>query len=248
MWNGKTVGVVFPAYNEAPNIEVAVREFLGLENSDGSKVVDQVIAIDNNSSDGTGELAAKAGATVFVETKQGYGNALIRGLHEATTDIVVTCEPDGTFVTRDIVKLLSYSEDFDMVCGTRTYPGLVWEDANMRWYLRLGNYFVAKFLEIMYWTPSLSDCGCTFRLINLEPLKKIRGQFFVGKSHFLPHMVILAKLNHLKFIEIPMSYKGRMGVSKITGNFEGMFRTGTMMLCVILYMWPRMIKYAVTKR
>ena len=154
MWNSKTVGVVFPAYNEAPNIDVAVREFFSLENSDGSKVVDQIIAIDNNSSDGTGELAAKAGAT---ETKQGYGNALIRGLHEATTDIIVTCEPDGTFVTRDIIKLLSYSEDFDMVCGTRTYPGLVWEDANMRWYLRLGNYFVAKFLELLYWTPYVPD-------------------------------------------------------------------------------------------
>tara|TARA_R110000787_G_scaffold63679_16_gene144359 strand:- start:5381 stop:6118 length:738 start_codon:yes stop_codon:yes gene_type:complete len=241
MWNGKTVGVVFPAYNEAPNIEVAVREFLGLENSDGSKVVDQVIAIDNNSSDGTGELAAKAGATVFVETKQGYGNALIRGLHEATTDIVVTCEPDGTFVTRDIVKLLSYSEDFDMVCGTRTYPGLVWEDANMRWYLRLGNYFVAKFLEIMYWTPSLSDCGCTFRMINLVALKKIRGQLYVGKSHFLPHMVITAKINQISFIEIPVTYRGRKGESKITGSFSGMFKTGFAMIGIILAMWPRFI-------
>lgn len=238
MWNGRTVGVVFPAYNEAPNIAAAVTEFLGLRHTDGSAIVDSVMVVDNNSKDGTGDLAKDAGATVVLETKQGYGNALIRGLGEAATDIVVTCEPDGTFVARDIVKLLSYADDFDMVCGTRTYPGLVAENANMRWYLRLGNYFVAKLLEVMYWTPALSDCGCTFRMINLEPLKKIRGDLYVGKSHFLPHWVITAHKAGVSFIEIPLTYRGRTGESKITGTFPGMVRTALAMLGIMFAMWP----------
>lgn len=244
MWEGKSVGIVFPAYNEAPNIGDAVREFLALRNADGAQIVDLVTVVDNNSSDGTGDIAIEAGATVFLETKQGYGNALIRGLTEAKTDLVVMCEPDGTFVARDIIKLLAYSSDFDMVCGTRTYPGLVFKEANMRWYLRLGNYFVAKFLEILYWTPSLSDCGCTFRLINQEPLVRIRGDLYVGSSHFLPHMIIAAWMKDVRFIEVPLSYRGRKGESKITGTLKGMIKTGVKMIGIILFMWP---KYLVIK-
>ena len=168
MWNSKTVSVVFPAYNEEPNIKSAIEEFWSITNTDGSRIVDEIITVDNNSQDQTGKIAKSAGAAVYLETKQGYGNALMRGLDEADSDLVVLCEPDGTFVAADIIKLLAYAGDFEMVCGTRTYPGLVWEDANMPWYLRLGNYGVAKILEILYWTPSLSDCGCTFRVIQRE--------------------------------------------------------------------------------
>lgn len=244
MWENKTVGVVLPAYNEAPNISEAVQEFSALRTTDDKQIVDQVIVIDNNSKDGTGDLGRSAGATVFPETRQGYGNALIRGLNEAKTDLVVMCEPDGTFVSSDIIKLLSYSSNFEMVCGTRTYPGLIFKEANMPWYLRLGNYFVAKILELMYLTPSLSDCGCTFRLINQSALAKFRNQLFVGGSHFLPHMIILARLNGVSMIEIPLSYKGRRGVSKITGTFSGMCKTGFAMIGIMISMWPRAIKRA----
>lgn len=234
--------MIFPAYNEAPNIETAVRDFLAVTNADGTRVVDEIITIDNNSRDDTAAIARDAGATVHVETKQGYGNALIRGLSEAKTDLIVTCEPDGTFVAADIIKLLAYSGDFELVCGTRTYPGLVWEDANMPWYLRLGNYGVAKILEILYWTPSLSDCGCTYRMIHRTAVEKIRGDLFVGKSHFLPNMTIAARVNRIKFIEIPVTYRGRVGDSKITGTFAGMVRTGTAMLTLILTQWPQYVR------
>jgi len=242
MWNSKTVAVVFPAYNEAENISVAIAEFLALKHTDGTQVVDEVITIDNNSRDGTPALAVAAGSTVYTETKQGYGNALIRGLMEADTDIIVTCEPDGTFVARDIIKLLAYADDFEMVCGTRTYPGLVWKDANMPWYLRLGNYTVAKFLEVIYWTPALSDCGCTFRAINSHALQKLRGDLYVGGSHFLPHMIIAAHGRGVRFIEIPVTYRGRKGQSKITGTLSGIFKTGFAMVVIILTMWPGFVR------
>ncbi len=241
MWNRQSVGVVFPAYNEAQNIASAVAEFRALAGADGLPLVDGVVVVDNNSTDGTGDLARDAGAEVVVETKQGYGNALQRGLSEIDTDIIVLCEPDGTFASRDIVKLLAYSEDFEMVCGTRTNPGMIWDEANMKWFLRLGNYFVAKGLEILYKTRSLSDCGCTFRLVRKDAARRIAGDLFVGASHFLPNMIIAAKMNGVDFIEIPVSYKGRTGESKITGSWLGMWKTGIAMIWLILAYWPRFL-------
>ena len=120
MWDdGKTVSVVFPAYNEAANIARAVRDFQAVP------AVDEVLVVDNNSKDGTGELARAAGARVILETKQGYGNALQRGLREATGDYIILAEPDGTFVADDVVKLLAYAHELDMVMGTRTTRELI---------------------------------------------------------------------------------------------------------------------------
>jgi glycosyltransferase involved in cell wall biosynthesis len=241
MWNGQSVGVVFPAYNEAQNIAIAIAEFRDLVGADQSPLVDSIVVVDNNSTDGTGDLARGAGAQVIVETKQGYGNALQRGLGEIDTDIIVLCEPDGTFACKDIVKLLAYSEDFEMVCGTRTNPGMIWDEANMKWFLRLGNYFVAKGLEILYKTRSLSDCGCTFRLIRKESARRLQSDLFVGASHFLPNMIIAAKMNGVDFIEVPVSYRGRTGESKITGSWLGMWKTGIAMIWLILAYWPRFL-------
>ena len=121
-----------------------------------------------------------------------------------------------------------------MVCGTRTTPELIWEGANMGWFLRQGNWIVAKLLMLLYNTPSLSDCGCTMRLIHRKALDRFQNQLTVGGSHFLPEMVILARKQNLRFIEIPVSYRGRVGESKITGNLKGVLRTGTRMIWLIL--------------
>ncbi|MFM7175697.1 MAG: glycosyltransferase family 2 protein [Caldilinea sp.] len=228
MYHGFTVTVVFPAYNEAPYIRRAVEDFLA------SGVVDEIIVVDNNSQDATAQEASRAGARVVTETHQGYGHALRRGLREATGDLTILAEPDGTFVGKDVFKLLAYADDFEMVCGTRTTPELIWEGANMGWFLRQGNWIVAKLLMLLYNTPSLSDCGCTMRLIHRKALDRFQSQLTVGGSHFLPEMVILARKQNLRFIEIPVSYRGRVGKSKITGNLKGVLRTGTRMIWLIL--------------
>lgn len=228
MYNAKTVSVVFPAYNEEPYIRRAIEDF------DISGVVDEIIVVNNNSRDRTAEEASQTRARVVLETKQGYGHALQRGMREATSDIVILAEPDGTFVGKDILKLLAYSDEFDMVCGTRTTRELIWAEANMGWFLRQGNWVVAKMLQLLYNGPSLSDCGCTLRLIHRRALEQIQDQFTVGKSHFLPEMVILALKRKLKIIEIPVNYRGRVGESKITGNFKGVLRTGLRMIGIIL--------------
>jgi glycosyltransferase involved in cell wall biosynthesis len=228
MYGGKTVSVVFPAYNEAANIGAAVADFLA------AGVVDEIIVVDNNSSDKTGDAAREAGARVVQETSQGYGHALRRGLREARSELVVLAEPDGTFVGRDVLKLLAYADDFDMVCGTRTTRELVWEEANMGWFLRIGNVAVAKMIQVLYGGPSLTDCGCTLRLTHRAALLQIVDNLTVGGSHFLPEMVIVGLQQKLRIIEVPVNYRGRVGESKITGTIRGTLRTGFRMIGLIL--------------
>jgi glycosyltransferase involved in cell wall biosynthesis len=228
MHGSKTVTVVFPAYNEEKYIRAAVDDFFV------TNVVDEVVVVNNNSRDRTAEEAAKTSARVVNELQQGYGHALRRGLKEASGDIVILAEPDGTFIGRDVLKLLAYADDFDMVCGTRTTRELVWDQANMGWFLRLGNWTVAKIIQVLYGGPSLSDCGCTLRLTHRTALAQIENDLTVGGSHFLPEMVILALKKRLKVIEVPVNYRGRVGESKITGNLKGTLETGLRMIGIII--------------
>ena len=228
MWNARTVSIVLPAYNEERYIRSAVEDFF----VDG--VVDEVIVVDNNSRDRTAAEAAATRARLVQETAQGYGHALRRGLREATGDLVIMAEPDGTFVGRDVMKLLAYAEDFEMVCGTRTTRELIWQQANMGRFLRWGNWVVAKLIQVLYGGPSLTDCGCTLRLTHRAALARIQADLTVGGSHFLPEMVILALRKRLRVIEIPVNYRGRIGESKITGSFSGALGTGLRMIGLIV--------------
>ena len=228
MYQDRSVSVVFPAYNEREGIEQAVKNFKSIE------AVDEVVVVDNNSSDGTGDLARKAGARVVVETRQGYGHALRRGMAEASGDLIVLAEPDGTFVADDVHKLLAYSNEVDLVLGTRTTRELIWDDANMTPFLRWGNWAVAKMLQVLFNTPSLSDCGCTLRLVHKEALERFRESLTVGSSHFLPEMVILARLAGLRILEVPVNYHPRVGTSKITGSRKTTWKVGLNMIRLIL--------------
>ena len=228
MYRGRSVSVVFPAYNEEDGIGHAVETFGALDE------VDEVVVVDNNSKDRTADLAAEAGGRVVREPRQGYGNALQRGLQEATGDLVVMAEPDGTFVAEDVRKLLAYADNADLVLGTRTTRELIWAEANMGFALRWGNWIVAKLLQLLFNTPSLSDCGCTMRLIHRPALERFRDRLTVGGSHFLPEMVILARLTGASIIEVPVTYRSRRGESKITGSLKTTFEVAGRMLEVIL--------------
>ena len=228
MWNSRTVSIVLPAYNEEKYIRPAVEEFFL------PGIVDEIIVVDNNSHDRTAEEAGATRARVVRETAQGYGHALRRGLREATGDLVIMAEPDGTFVGRDVMKLLAYAEDFEMVCGTRTTRELIWEQANMGWFLRIGNWVVAKMIQILYDGPSLTDCGCTLRLTSRAALGRIQDELTVGGSHSLPEMVIVGLKRGVRMIEVPVNYRGRVGDSKITGTLQGTLRTGFRMIALIV--------------
>src|SRR5438270_9183184 len=228
MWQGHRVSIVFPAYNEEGGIAAAVADFGALD------AVDEVLVVDNNSRDKTAARARDAGARVVQEPRQGYGNALRRGLAEAQGEYVVLAEPDGTFMGKDVLKLLAYAEDFDLVLGTRTTRELIWHGANMGWQLRWGNWLLAKLLQVLFDGPSLSDCGCTLRLVRRQAVQQLVPRFTVGGSHFLPEMVCLALLSKLRLIEVPVNYRSRVGQSKITGSLSTAIKVGGHMLLLIV--------------
>ena len=104
--------------------------------------------------------------------------------------------------------------------GTRTTRELIWRGANMGWQLRWGNWLVAKFLQVLFGGPSLSDCGCTLRLVRRTAAERMLPRFTVGGSHFLPEMVCLALLDGARLVEVPVNYRRRVGESKITGSMH----------------------------
>jgi hypothetical protein len=118
--------------------------------------------------------------------------------------------------------------------GTRTTQELIWREANMGWFLRVGNVVVAKLLQYLFGGPSLSDCGCTMRLVRREAAARMHDRLTVGGSHFLPEMVVLALLDGLRVIEVPVNYRGRLGESKITGSVTTALRVGFRMIRLIL--------------
>ena len=228
MWKKRKVSVVFPAYNEEKNIARAIKDFRS------TQFADEIVIIDNNSTDETADIARKHGARVVQELRQGFGYAVRRALRAARGEYIILCEPDGTFSGSDLLKFLSYADDFDLVLGTRTTRELIWDAANMGWFLRIGNIVVAKMIEFLFGGPSLSDCGCTYRLIRRDALKKIQSFFTVGGSHFLPEMVILTLGAGFRVVEIPVNYKARIGISKITGSRWKAFLVGLQMILLIL--------------
>lgn len=241
MWRGKRISVVLPTYNEKDSIARCIDDFLTLG------YVDEVLAIDNNAVEGTQDEIKRAGGTPIVETEQGYGFASRRGFREASGDIIVLCEPDGTFLARDLDKMLSYSEDFDVVFGSRTLGWMIWENANMGWFLRLGNVIVAKMIQVLFNCRSLSDVGCTFRLLSREACDFLLPHYRVGGSHFGPEIMLRSILASCRVVQIPVNYLERVGVSSVTGNKWEAFKLGMRMIVMIFEFrigsWLKIPKY-----
>ncbi len=227
MWNGKRVSVIFPTYNEKDSIRRETEEAFA------TGVVDEVLVVNNNAAPGTSEEVAKTRAREVFETRQGYGRAIRTGLEQAQGDLLVVAEPDGTFAMHDIVKLLAYSGDFDYVLGTRTTRTMIWEGANMGLFLKWGNWAVAKMAEFLFNSSILTDCGCTLRLINREGLRRIEPYFTVDGNSFGLEMTLLVMKHKVRFMEIPVNYRPRVGVSSVTGSQWKAFKLGCRMIWMI---------------
>jgi glycosyltransferase involved in cell wall biosynthesis len=208
MFRDRTVSLVIPAYNEEETIGQVVEEFRQEPH------LDEVLVVDNNCKDRTAEQALAAGATVVQEPQAGYGAALTAGMNAASGDLLVLVEADGSFRAKDVVKLLCYLEDAGMVMGTRTTKQLVEQGANMRFLLRWGNVFMAKFLQICWMRPSeprFTDVGCTFRALTRETWHKVRERTREPGPAFSPEMMCAALQARCRVIEVPVSYGNRMG-------------------------------------
>jgi glycosyltransferase involved in cell wall biosynthesis len=228
MWRGKKVAVVFPTYNEKDSIRAAIIDFFA------TGLVDDIIVVNNNAAAGTSEQVAGTGAREIFESKQGYGNALLRGIDISDADLVIFSEPDGTFSGHDVGKLLVYSDDVPVVFGTRTTREFIWQGANMGKFLRWGNWAVAKMTELLFNTGMQSDMGCTQRLLSREALHLIRPHLTIGGSHFGPQVLLEVIAHGIPFVEIPMNYRARVGQSSVTGSFWKAWKLGWRMIFLVL--------------
>ena len=228
MWKSERVSVVLPTYNERDSIRQCIEEFFA------TGFVDEVVVVNNNAADGTREEVARTRAREVFEPVQGYGSAFRRGMREAEGDLIVVCEPDGTFRPNDIHKLLAYSDDVDYVIGTRTTREFVWRGANMGVFLKWGNWFVAKMAEFLFDCTILTDCGCTFRLIRRRALATVEPCFRSLASDFGLEMTLWVVRHGIEFVEVPVNYGPRVGVSAVTGDFGKTLALGLRMIALIL--------------
>ena len=231
MWNGKSLSVVLPTYNEKDSIAEVVNQFAALG------LVDEIIVVNNNAAEGTSDEVAKTVAREVIETRQGYGAAIKRGLREANTDLIAICEPDGTFKPADLHKLLAFQPECDYVIGSRTVSNFIWEGANMGWFLQWGNWAVAKMVEVLYNTSYLSDVGCTFRVMSREQADMILDKSRLDGSAYGLEMLLLAVIMRSKLVQVPVNYQQRVGVSSVTGDFGKTLKLGFEMIGLVFRMW-----------
>ena len=230
MWRSKSVAVVLPTYNERDSIADTIRGFerLGL--------VDDILVVNNNAVEGTSLEVAKTSAREVVETRQGYGAAIQRGLREVDADLVCLCEPDATFYPSDLLKLLPFTDECDFVVGSRTVSNFIWSGANMGWHLRWGNWAMAKVIEVLYNTAYLSDVGCTFRVLSRQRAQDILALSQNAGSAYGLEMMLLAVIRDGRTVQVPVNYHPRVGQSSVTGHLRKTFSLGFEMLGMVVRM------------
>jgi glycosyltransferase involved in cell wall biosynthesis len=228
MWEGNTVSVVLMTYAERDSIRGVIEGFFD------TGLVDEVLVVDNNARPGTREEVARTPARLVHERRQGYGFATRRGLLEASGDLIVLAEPDGTFLPEDLPKLLVYSKECDVVFGTRTTRELIWAGANMDWLLRWGNWGVAKLVELIFNTSHLSDVGCTYRLLRSNTAEQVARNMTVGGSHAGAEIMLLVITSGARFVELPVNYCPRVGLSSVTGDRVTALKVGLRMIRLVL--------------
>jgi glycosyltransferase involved in cell wall biosynthesis len=228
MWGERSVTVVLMTYAERASIRSVIEGFYA------TGFVDEVLVVNNNAEDGTAEEVATTKARMVDEPQQGYGHACRRGLMEAEGDLIVLAEPDGTFLPSDILKLLAFIDDCDVVFGSRTTRELIWHGANMDWFLRWGNWGVAKLIEALFNTSHLSDVGCSYRVFTRDLAQLVAARMRVGGNHAAPEMMLLAITSGARFVEVPVNYLPRVGRSSATGTLRGAIAIGLRMVGLIL--------------
>jgi glycosyltransferase involved in cell wall biosynthesis len=205
--------VIIPAYNEEKSIGKVISDIPG-------ELVSEVIVVNNNSTDNTESVAVNAGATVITETIQGYGASCLKGIDYAkllNPDVVIFIDGDYSDYPEEIKLLLEpiQNMEYDFVLGSRVLGKR--ERGALPFQSRLGST-VAGFLINLFWGKKYTDLG-PFRAIKYDKLLQLNM-----KDHWYGwtvEMQIKAIKKKLKVIEIPVSYRKRIGKSKVTGTVKG---------------------------
>ena len=216
------------------------------------KHVKRVIVIDNKSTDETVKIAKECGAKVIekIENK-GYSHSLVIGLNEALktdANIITITESDGTFNGYDLEKMVPYLNNCDMVVGSRQSQVISEKGNQNSGFFVWANFLLAKLIQIKYLSldhmgiVNLTDVGCVYRIMKRESLEKIVDKLThngtdqpIGGVGIGLYFTMQCIENDQKIIEIPVTFKKRIGRSKISGvNTGKTIRVGLNFLWLIL--------------
>jgi len=209
------VSVVIPCLNEAQNIEECVRR--ALEAIASAELVGEVVVCDNNSTDGSAQLAERAGARVVHESRPGYGSAYLAGFAAARGEYVVMADADLTYDFAEIPRFVAeLDQGAQLVIGDRMdniHPGA------MPWLHRyVGNPVLTGILNVFFRT-GVSDAHCGMRGFRRDilPILDLR----TTGMEFASEMVIRAAKENLRIAEFPIEYHPRGGESKLSSFQDG---------------------------
>lgn len=217
------ISVIIPAYNE----EGSIYKVIG----DIPKQVSEIIVVNNNSTDSTAAVAKNAGATVLKEERKGYGYACLKGLEyiaakETTPDIVVFLDGDYSDYPEqltDIVKPI-LEDDMDLVIGARVKS--LREAGSMTVPQKFGNWLATSLMRLFFGSK-FTDLG-PFRAIKYDKLLSLEME---DKTYgWTVEMQLKALKKKFSYIEVPVKYRNRIGVSKVSGTVKGAIFAGVKIL------------------
>ena len=206
------ISVIIPAYNEEQSIGIVVKEI--------PPIVNEIVVVNNNSTDNTAEAAESAGATVLFEEYQGYGAACLKGIEYLkikNPDIVVFIDGDFSDYPEELEMLIEpiIKENYDFVLGSRVMG--IREKGALPFQSRIGS-IVAGFLMNIFWKIKYTDLG-PFRAIKFDKLLRLEME---DKWYgWTIEMQIKAAYKKYKIKELPVKYRKRIGKSKVTGTLKG---------------------------
>ena len=217
------IKVIIPAFNEAASIGHVIREI--------PEIVHEIIVIDNNSTDQTSETASRAGATVLFEAKKGYGHACLRGMQyiakqDEKPEIVVFLDGDYSDYPEELTTIVKpiIEDDIDFVVGARTRA--LREAGSMTPQQLFGNWLATQLMRLFFGS-GFTDLG-PFRAIKYEKLLALDME---DKTYgWTVEMQLKALKQGLKYVEIPVRYKKRIGQSKVSGTVKGSILAGIKIL------------------
>lgn len=217
------IKVIIPAYNEAESIAKVI--------GDIPSIVNEIVVVNNNSNDNTVAVATNAGATVLEELQRGYGYACLRGLRyisafETPPDIVVFLDGDYSDYPEKLTEIVApiIDDDLDFVIGARVKE--LQEKGAMTVPQEFGNW-LATFLMGKIFGAKYTDLG-PFRAIKYSKLMDLKMQ---DKTYgWTIEMQLKALKQKLTYTEVPVPYKKRIGISKISGTITGAVSAGVKIL------------------
>ena len=222
------VKVIIPAFNEQDSIAKVIQDIPSL--------VEEIIVVSNNSTDLTEINAKNAGATVLTENNKGYGYACLKGMDYIASsslsdpskkpDIIVFLDGDYSDYPEELTKIIApiIEDNIDLVIGSRVKE--LREDGAMTPQQIFGNWLATKLMSIFF-NAKFTDLG-PFRAIKYEKLLALN---MVDKTYgWTVEMQLKALKQKLSYTEVPVNYRNRIGVSKVSGTIKGSIFAGIKIL------------------